>query len=105
MKKQIMKKITVLAVALALVFSSSPAFSFGVDAEEEGRGGWRRQEKGQCTEETKEKREKFIEELGLTEEQQEEMKDLKEANREKRKELRETLKEKKEELKEELSQY
>ena len=105
MKKQILKKIMVLAIAANLILSACPAFSLSADeCEGEGPRG-RHHEKGEYKERMKEKREKFAEELGLTDEQKEEMKELKETSREKKKELRQGLKEKRGELRNELNVY
>ena len=105
MKKQILKKIMVLAVAANFVLSACPVFSQEA-AECEGNGPWgRRHEKGEYRERMKERREKFAEELSLTDEQKEEMKELRKANKEKKKELRGSLKEKQKELRNELNVY
>ncbi|MFQ5952473.1 MAG: Spy/CpxP family protein refolding chaperone [Candidatus Omnitrophota bacterium] len=88
MKKQIFKKIMVLAVAASLVLSACPAFS---------------QPEEKCEE--RGKKEKFIEELGLTDEQKEEMKSLRKANKEKKNEFRQALRDKRKELRKELGLY
>lgn len=84
----------VLAIAAGLVLTACPAFS-----------ETRHHEKGEYKEKMMEKREKFLDELGLTDEQKEGMTRLREANREKRQKTREALKEKKEELRKELERY
>ena len=84
----------VLAVAVGLVLTVYPAFS-----------EMRHHEKGEYKEKVMEKREKILDELGLTDEQKEEMTRLRKANGKKKKETRAALKEKKKELRKELERY
>jgi Spy/CpxP family protein refolding chaperone len=100
MKKQILKKITVLTVAATLILVTCPAFSRA-----EGEYGEREMRRQEHKEKMMKKREEFIKELGLTPEQKKEMDRLREENKEKRKEIRQALKDKRKELHQELKLY
>ena len=90
------KQILISAVVTLMVFSSGAAYAwpaYGQGQEKDGKRAWEKME---------EKREKFIKELGLTPEQEEQIKNLRKEKKEKRGELWIKIQAQRLELKEEL---